>query len=63
MPNVDGQRELPTCLTLLRSSVVYSRYASRAPVTQGSLANFLSPMRDGLACSRLASRRRERRAQ
>jgi Transposase len=27
---------------------------------QGSLANFLSPMRDGLACSRLASRRRER---
>ena len=27
---------------------------------QGSLANFLSPTRGGLACSRLASRRRER---
>src|SRR5215210_5448472 len=34
-----------------------TQQTSRVPVTQGSLANFLSPAQGGLACSRLASRR------
>src|SRR5215207_7552139 len=35
--------EVPTCFTPARSSVVCSRYASRASVTQGSLAKSLPP--------------------
>ena len=47
----------PTCLTLLRSLVVSRAAKLLGCRLKGSLANFLPPTTDGLACSRLASRR------
>jgi hypothetical protein len=54
---------IPSGLTPGRSSVVSRAAKLLGCRFQGSLANFLSPARGGLACSRLASRRCLRRAE
>jgi hypothetical protein len=62
-PEYQGSTELPTCLTPSRSLVVSRAAKLLGYRFWGSLVNFLSLMRDGLACSRLASRRYPRRAE